>query len=325
MIRCLLRSIPFVVVLAGAAASFGQRVTATFDGAAPARIVTIHQAHFSGAVYAGVYNGAKAEGAMQGEVPGFCFELQPIEPGQRQTFNVRSLGAAKYAPSPYDDRVGLSELQARQLRELWGRYRHRVVDADSAAAFQLAVWELVYDDDRDVTDPAGRFFAEVGPALARRANGWLQSLDGTGPQARRLHVLNHPDVADQLVLLDQDQPPNGGAAMARRGGAERGFTGGGTGAQSMSVPGVIREARLGGGGGFRGTNAPPPELPDPTLPSVFDDPELTDPLGPSDGPGEPTDPTNAVPEPTSAALLLGLLAVTASRRRGPGGRTRSVT
>lgn len=89
---------------------------------------------------------------------------------------------------------GMGAERAARLAELWGR-----VIGDNAvasvlnnntkrAAFQLAVWEIVYESDvdyssYDVTSGNGVFYSSLvaGNATANQANAWLNVIDGSGP------------------------------------------------------------------------------------------------------------------------------------------------
>jgi len=89
--------------------------------------------------------------------------------------------------------------KANLVRELWGRFRNAVgSDNTKAAAFQMALWELVADTGKDLA--AGAFVADAstgsGVAVKNQAQAWLDQVNGAGPKANLL-ALTSP--------IDQDQ------------------------------------------------------------------------------------------------------------------------
>ncbi len=86
------------------------------------------------------------------------------------------------------------------ISELWGRNRANVLDDISAAAFQVAIWELAYDGDRSLD--TGSFQLVSRGAVRRLASNWLAELDGTGWMASNLRVLsNSPKGPDRQDLI----------------------------------------------------------------------------------------------------------------------------
>ncbi len=107
----------------------------------------------------------------------FCLEpdvyLTPFSPSYR----VNALATTGYATPDH------------AIAELWGRYRGLVTNDVNAAAFQVALWELAYDGgNRNLGSGDFRLY-NPGSAIYGTAQGWLSSLDGTGPQASGLVVL----------------------------------------------------------------------------------------------------------------------------------------
>ncbi len=103
--------------------------------------------------------------------------------------------------------LGSSEYSSDLISELWGRYRGDVVSDVSAAAFQVAIWELAYGEtDRNLG--TGAFRLTSGGDVASLASSWLSSLDGTGPKAGGLLVLaNNQRLPDRQDLLTQVSVP----------------------------------------------------------------------------------------------------------------------
>ncbi len=123
----------------------------------------------------------------------FCLEPDVYLTPFSNPYTVNTLGSAGY-------------LQAgNPIGELWGRYRALVSNDTTAAAFQVALWELAYGTtDRDLSTGAFQLQGGAGGSVYSTAQGWLNSLDGTGPQAGELVVLvNNQQLADRQDLLTQ--------------------------------------------------------------------------------------------------------------------------
>jgi hypothetical protein len=117
----------------------------------------------------------------------FCLEPDVYLTPFSNPYSVNSVGGAGYTAAP--------------ISELWGRYRGNVVSDTTAAAFQVALWELAYgSSDRNLS--SGDFSLTTSGAVFDLAQGWLSSLDGTGPLANDLVVLvNNASLADRQDLL----------------------------------------------------------------------------------------------------------------------------
>jgi hypothetical protein len=117
----------------------------------------------------------------------FCLEPNVYLTPFSNPYTVNSVGGAGYTATP--------------ISELWGRYRGNVVSDTTAAAFQVALWELAYgSSDRNLS--SGDFSLTTSGTVFDIAQGWLSSLDGTGPLANDLVVLvNNASLADRQDLL----------------------------------------------------------------------------------------------------------------------------
>ena len=122
----------------------------------------------------------------------FCLEPDVYLTPFSNPYRVNTLASAGYL------------LPNNPIGELWGRYRGLVTNDNNAAAFQVALWELAYDSVPDRNLSAGNFQLTSGGEVATTAQNWLNSLDGTGPQASGLVVLvNNPGLADRQDLITQ--------------------------------------------------------------------------------------------------------------------------
>jgi hypothetical protein len=148
----------------------------------------------SNSAYAGLFVlDYSANGTSWTEFLSFCLEPDVYLTPFSNPYTVSSLGSSEYS----SDLIG----------ELWGRYRNNVVSDVSAAAFQVALWELAYGET-DLNLSTGAFRLTSGGAVAALASSWLSSLDGIGPQASGLAVLaNNQRLADRQDLLTQVSVP----------------------------------------------------------------------------------------------------------------------
>ena len=149
---------------------------------------------------AGVFNWLRTGGTHPGDPQGafrsFCIELtQSLSLGGSYTYDVVDVEDA-----PNDGFVGgMGTAKADLLRELWGRHFSPLFTSVQAAAFQISVWEVVYDGGVDLG--AGDFQAKnLGEAQVTLSQGWLNSLDGTGTMAV-LGAMTHPSRQDHLYEL----------------------------------------------------------------------------------------------------------------------------
>ena len=92
------------------------------------------------------------------------------------------------------------------IGELWGRHYSSVSSDLTAAAFQVAIWELAYDGDGSLD--TGSFKVLNNLAVKSLASTWLASIDGTGAQASGLRVLgSNPNKRDRQDLITQVPEP----------------------------------------------------------------------------------------------------------------------
>jgi hypothetical protein len=182
-------------------------ITARLDEVAPKRTVSLSKN--SGVSFedvgagtsqftrlGGDYSGPGADG----EFEAYCIQLtQSITWGETYDFETRE---PELSPVPGS---GMGTARADLLAELYGRFfAPGTTSRDDAAAFQLAVWEIVHDDGADLT--TGLIQVEDTGVWFGLAQTWLSALDGTGPHADLL-AMTHPDKQDHIILI-----PNAPAA-----------------------------------------------------------------------------------------------------------------
>jgi hypothetical protein len=151
-----------------------------------------------------------------GSFSSFCIEgLQDVIFDTNETWNlgVVTLDAAP-APGP-----SMGTTKANQITELWDRhFADTVGNNENAAAFQLAIWEIVGDGITPGSESAanfttGLFQASNDSTAINTAVGYLNSLTGSGfTQTYTLYALSDPGNTNQAGIQDQVfAVPNGGA------------------------------------------------------------------------------------------------------------------
>ena len=138
----------------------------------------------------------------------FCIEVETIRVGGTYTMNVVDPRDAPINAGPADQSGGpMGVAKANYLREFWALAFPSVTNNVTGAAFQLGVWEIVFED-LPTTPPTG-WDVTVGKFKARddggnttlaitQANTWLALVDGTGPKAT-LYGLSNAGVQDMIV------------------------------------------------------------------------------------------------------------------------------
>jgi hypothetical protein len=198
----LLTACVLALPLAAAHVSFADTVDVVHDGYGAYDVTLFWGAGYEGYdAMSGVYmlnkTGSTGSGDTwrNGQMPGFCIELQEPAPKTTTTYSVAM------PEDVYNNYTGetLGTTKANYLRELWARYydpawasgSYTAQDNRAAQAFAAAIWEIIYEKmptsaaDWDVTLDGtvglGGFKAEN--LDYETANKWLQSLTGGGAKA----------------------------------------------------------------------------------------------------------------------------------------------
>ena len=159
--------------------------------------VTISVDGVSKVVRAGLFdlNATTVPGGVYARLLAFCLQPEVLLTPYDNPYTAVDLNA----PSATWNSVGISKL--------WAEYRDDVVSGVTAAAFQIAVWELAYDGDTDLTDGDFRAAGVAGSAAATAQN-WLSSLANLTKTAPNLLVLqDRQGGADKQDLLIQTPIP----------------------------------------------------------------------------------------------------------------------
>jgi hypothetical protein len=193
-------------------------VDLTFNTVSPYRAVSItvdNGAHFE-STWAGIMQWTRTGGAAIGDpdntLQTFCVEVtQNVNFSGQYTYTLAPIASTPNDAPPGFVGVwtGMGAAKALMLRELWGQHYASIgVDADKAAAFQLATWNIVYDTDLDVTAGNMRFSLPTGPipSYATIANQWLTTLDPNGALAN-LGGITNTTIQDQIYDLPPSPAP----------------------------------------------------------------------------------------------------------------------
>jgi hypothetical protein len=138
----------------------------------------------------------------------FCLEPdQEFPSGTNVPYTVIDLDS-----DPTNGPMGAAKANA--IRELWGRFRTAIGnDGTKAAAFQIAVWEIVTDSGRDLS--TGVFRAGTANAsevaIKNQAQSWLNQLNGAGHKANLLALSSATD-QDQVFEIPTLTPLQRGQA-----------------------------------------------------------------------------------------------------------------
>lgn len=169
--------------------------------------------HYGG--FAGFYAWEKLSGPgplSNGTFLTMCIELTEFF-SSGGTYTV-AYADPQNAPDPGNplSTVGhMGAAKAALLSELYGRFLGLVDTDKEAAAFQVAVWEIVYDTGLKLGTNQGQVFIDNANHLnagtyGALAQSWLDQLDGTGPHMDLL-ALSKTGFQDQVVPNPVPAPP----------------------------------------------------------------------------------------------------------------------
>ena len=175
-------------------------VSATFSNVNPGEVLTITSSAPPLARYKGgpecTTLPAPAE-ALTGNFSGFCIDIaQDIYAGQQATWNVAALANA---PTPGTQ---MGQVKANEIAELWyNNYASIGNSAQAAAAFQIAIWEIINETSTKLDVTSGSFTATGDSVTTTLANQWLGAIDtsGNGLKATGLIALTSMGTQDYVV------------------------------------------------------------------------------------------------------------------------------
>ncbi|MCS6945767.1 MAG: PEP-CTERM sorting domain-containing protein [Sutterellaceae bacterium] len=99
------------------------------------------------------------------------------------------------------------------ISEFWGRFRNQVTNDVNAAAFQVGLWELAFDAGAGINLAGGNFRFTTSGAVLSTAQSWLSQLDGTGPRANLVVLIDNPSTNVRRQDLVTEVPEPGTLAL----------------------------------------------------------------------------------------------------------------
>lgn len=208
--------------LATAGSSQGGTITANYSALGGTNFEHVSMI-YSGNPYS--FPTAKAFGTRTDDAPagpgvdtlvGHNFVAYCVETGQDLGINTSNshadvvplLGATtQLTGAPGSGPVFFDATRTAMMERLWGGFESAVVDQHTAAAFQLAVWELAFDVDQTLVGGASLLHApavDLGDALsaASIAEGWLAQVRNLNVvlETPALLLMTDPTVQDLITL-----------------------------------------------------------------------------------------------------------------------------
>jgi hypothetical protein len=148
----------------------------------------------------------------------FCIELRQ-NVSNPSVFTVGSVDTAPDPDYPTTDAIlGIGSPKANYLRELWGEFYDDIHVGTTAqqningAAFQLAVWNIVYDED--FTTSSGTFYATTQPAAQTQADDWLEYIRDNNGAMANLIALTNPQGQDMITAVHMPTPVAAGMGLS---------------------------------------------------------------------------------------------------------------
>jgi len=138
---------------------------------------------------------------FDGSFSSFCAALtESVSPGQVAQYNVVTPGTLSS--------VGGSATKVGLLQDLFDKFYDKTDTATGAAAFQVALWEVITDGDGTLSLTEGTFTAKDGDSIPV-ASGWLASLTSTpaGPKQFDVLGLYSKTSQDQLIGIPTNPIP----------------------------------------------------------------------------------------------------------------------
>lgn len=135
----------------------------------------------------------------------YCIELTQFISSANNPFTYQVVDLT-LAPDPGLGIGHLSAANAEMLRQLWGQDVAAVHDADTASAFQFAVWRVVYGTElsSDSKNSHGQYYLDHG-VTPGTADDLLRGLNATGARAN-LFALSSPNYQDQVACVPVPLP-----------------------------------------------------------------------------------------------------------------------
>jgi len=188
-------------------------VVAKLDSMPYKAVVRIHaqsgERSINESVYAGIFKwqGVAANPEPQrGTFYSFCIDIKDhVNIGSTYTYEVRDLNLAPISNGTgsginSDLDGGMAATKAHLIQKLWAAKYALINSNTAAAAFQLAVWNIVYETQQDWTVSSGKFSVDSCTS-ANMANLWLSDLHNGGlTDETHLMAISSERYQDQVVV-----------------------------------------------------------------------------------------------------------------------------
>lgn len=139
----------------------------------------------------------------------YCVDIaQSVRSNTNTTYSVISMTDAGY-----------STTRQNQLTQLWGAYKAGIDTKEESAAFQLAIWEIIYDTNLNTN--SGTFKVNSSSSLRNAAQTLVTAANSLannpkGPATFQLVVLRSSTAQDQITAIPVVPSP-GAVALAGAG------------------------------------------------------------------------------------------------------------
>lgn len=131
----------------------------------------------------------------------YCTEIgQGISAGYRKHQIVRDLLGGTTNPGGSSGPVFFDAVRTSRLERLWGSFFPLVDTETESRAFQLAQWELCFDNDATLLNKYGRLWSTNSGGPYDLAESWLKKVrENTATGTMKLLLLVDPQIQDQIT------------------------------------------------------------------------------------------------------------------------------
>jgi hypothetical protein len=140
----------------------------------------------------------------------FCVEItQDINFGGSYGYDLIPVGSAPRPSSYWTPVGGMGGTDATEICQLWAAHINDVTTADTAAAFQFAVWQIIYGNELTITPYQTSQQSEFTTDIAL-ADSWRTGLSGAGANLIALSSnytdSPNPNSQDQITVSPYPTP-----------------------------------------------------------------------------------------------------------------------
>lgn len=148
---------------------------------------------------------------------GFCIEAQLSSTAAAQ-YSIVDLWDAPVTAGPGVGGAPMGAAKAALINKLFGGAYSGLSTGAQIGAFQVALWEIVYESGSTLDATTGAFYATGNTAITTQANTWLSSLASYSDYNGKLVALSNNSLQDYVTVAVPEFPtamlaPLGLAAM----------------------------------------------------------------------------------------------------------------